>query len=397
MAIRNPAESRAWPGEVAALVNEELLRREPAILGLRNDGVNWYLRFRAAFSALWVQVHIQGTGVGQGGSTYNPAQFVSSTLSDCRSNRVQDVTITRSGPLWVFLIPVQYDGVATKILYDGQSGRPDNMVFLSLDDVAAGSRGMMGPPGFEGIDGLEGPPGPPGPQGPTGATGPPGSGGSGAGAMGPPGTDGLDGEPSFEMGPPGPIGATGASGSAGAAGSPGPAGIPGLDGLDGEPSWEPGPPGLAGVAGAAGAPGSAGAAGAAGAPGFDGLDGEPSWEPGPPGPTGPVGPGGVQTGTAVLDFGVFPGSSHTTVAVTGQAAIAAGAKVQAWVRPVASADHTDDEHIVETLNVVVGAITPGTGFTIHGFNESTLTDVSGPEPKGTMLYGQFNVNWQWAA
>ena len=51
-------------------------------------------------------------------------------------------------------------------------------------------------------------------------------------------------------------------------------------------------------------------------------------------------------GTAVLDFGAFPGKSDASVAVTGQAAIVAGSLVEAWIRPVDTADHTADEHML---------------------------------------------------
>ncbi|MDQ3024109.1 MAG: hypothetical protein M3R04_06980 [bacterium] len=129
------------------------------------------------------------------------------------------------------------------------------------------------------------------------------------------------------------------------------------------------------------------------------------------------------TGTATLDFGAFPGSSHATIAVTGQAAIVAGSLVEAWIRPVATADHTADEHMVETLKVVASDIVAGTGFTIHGFNtngqtepvqlvphntslvtaSATTINIKTAEPgrtgnlggKGTMLYGQWTVAWVW--
>lgn len=122
------------------------------------------------------------------------------------------------------------------------------------------------------------------------------------------------------------------------------------------------------------------------------------------------------TGTATLDFGAFPGSSHATVAVTGQAAIVAGSLVEAWVRPVATADHTADEHMVETLKVVAADIVAGTGFTVHGFNTNEIYEpVSAIEPigvqrdcgrqdsqtararggTGTLIYGAWTVAWAW--
>ena len=49
--------------------------------------------------------------------------------------------------------------------------------------------------------------------------------------------------------------------------------------------------------------------------------------------------------TSVLDFGAAPGSSEASIAVVGQAAIAAGAKVHAYIMGTdTSADHTADDH-----------------------------------------------------
>jgi len=58
----------------------------------------------------------------------------------------------------------------------------------------------------------------------------------------------------------------------------------------------------------------------------------------------------MATGTTTIDFGAFPGATDATVAVTGQAAIVAGSLVEAWIRPVATADHTADEHRVEEIS-----------------------------------------------
>lgn len=229
------------------MLNEEFLRLEPVIIGWRDDGVSFFLRFRSAFQTPWVQVHVQGTGLNQGGATYSPANFVTSTQVDCRADRIQDVTITIAGAMWIFLVPVQYDGAGVKILYDGQSGRPNKMGFI---EVGTQRVGAIGPPGPEGMEGPEGSMGAPGPQGPIGATGP--SGASGGG-IGPPGMDGIDGEPSFEMGPPGPVGSAGPPGIAGGVG---PMGAPGTDGIDGEPSFEMGPPGPQGVPGPVGSAGA---------------------------------------------------------------------------------------------------------------------------------------------
>ena len=126
------------------------------------------------------------------------------------------------------------------------------------------------------------------------------------------------------------------------------------------------------------------------------------------------------TGTATLDFGAFPGASDASVAVTGQAGSVAGSLVEAWLRPAASADHSADEHLIETLRVEAGYIVPGVGFTIYGINTNQLNEpVTPPRAarfggtgqdagagkqdaqtrdqggKGARIYGQWTVAWVW--
>jgi hypothetical protein len=111
-------------------------------------------------------------------------------------------------------------------------------------------------------------------------------------------------------------------------------------------------------------------------------------------------------GTTSVDFGAFPGKSDASVDVTGQADIVAGSLVEAWIRPVDSADHLADEHIYETIGVVAGNIISSVGFTIYMYNTSQLfekldkpsRDNAAPaqnDGAGTRLYGVFNVNWVW--
>ena len=98
----------------------------------------------------------------------------------------------------------------------------------------------------------------------------------------------------------------------------------------------------------------------------------------------------MATGTATLDFGAFPGATDTSLAVTGQAAIVSGSLVEAWIRPVATADHSADEHWVESLHVSAGLIVAGTGFTIYGRVRSD--DAVG---RGSRLYGTWTIAWAW--
>jgi len=90
------------------------------------------------------------------------------------------------------------------------------------------------------------------------------------------------------------------------------------------------------------------------------------------------------TGTDTVDFGAFPGSLYTTRAVTGQAGIVSGSLVEAWIRPVATADHSADEHTVDPPRVIAADIVAGTGFTIHGLSMNEFRH-----------HGLYTVAWAW--
>jgi hypothetical protein len=118
-------------------------------------------------------------------------------------------------------------------------------------------------------------------------------------------------------------------------------------------------------------------------------------------------------GTATLNFGAFPGTGHATVNVTGQAGIVSGSLVEAWIRPVTTADHTSDEHLVAGFDVYAADIVAGTGFTIHGINNNRLIErsnvprttpytVGGRSTAGfvsksidNLTYGQWTIAWAW--
>lgn len=131
----------------------------------------------------------------------------------------------------------------------------------------------------------------------------------------------------------------------------------------------------------------------------------------------------MATGTVLLDFGAFPGNSDASVVIGGQALILSGSLVEAWIFPIATADHTADEQMLETLRVFAGNIVAGTSFTIYGFNTSEFNEplirargrgptAISPNPTlagqlqssqgfqmptrggiGTRLYGTFNIAW----
>jgi len=123
-------------------------------------------------------------------------------------------------------------------------------------------------------------------------------------------------------------------------------------------------------------------------------------------------------GTAIVDFGAFPGASDASVAVTGQAGILTSSLVEAWIYPLATSDHSADEHMVETIRAFADASTiiAGTGFTIKVFNMSEFyAQPVSPGPSkfrsaaatvygfvggslsepGTLLYGKWTVAWVW--
>ena len=66
------------------------------------------------------------------------------------------------------------------------------------------------------------------------------------------------------------------------------------------------------------------------------------------------------------------------------------AVIEVNLTPVATTDHTADEHLVETLRVFAGNIVAGTGFTIYGTNDAQAFGID-----GTRIWGKWTVNWQW--
>ena len=97
------------------------------------------------------------------------------------------------------------------------------------------------------------------------------------------------------------------------------------------------------------------------------------------------------SGTTTLDFGAFPGTFDASATITGQAGIVAGSLVGAWIRPEATADHSADEHRIETIAIVADTIVAGTGFTIYGREAGADTTRN----EGHRLYGLFTVAWAW--
>lgn len=97
-------------------------------------------------------------------------------------------------------------------------------------------------------------------------------------------------------------------------------------------------------------------------------------------------------GTTTVNFGAFPGTSDASVDVSGQAGFVATSLVEAWVFPVATADHSVDEHFVEPLRAQARYKVDGT-FTIYVLNASDLRDLV--SDIGTLVYGLWTVAWVW--
>jgi hypothetical protein len=133
--LRSPPDGNPYLTQLVGLLNAEFMRREPTVVGFWQDATKIYVRFRAALATSWVQVHVQSTQAGEGGTTaYDDTNYTSTTEVDCRADRLQDIDVTfvAASTYVVFLIPVQDDGAGTKVLYDGQGGRPDNMAAVGF-------------------------------------------------------------------------------------------------------------------------------------------------------------------------------------------------------------------------------------------------------------------------
>lgn len=91
-------------------------------------------------------------------------------------------------------------------------------------------------------------------------------------------------------------------------------------------------------------------------------------------------------GTATIDFGAHPGSNEASVAVTGQGAISATSKAEAFIMADdTTGDHTASDHryLAAFVGLTCGTPTAGTGFTIYARSAEKMR-------------GQFSIRWVWA-
>lgn len=94
-------------------------------------------------------------------------------------------------------------------------------------------------------------------------------------------------------------------------------------------------------------------------------------------------------GTTTINFGAFPGTTDTSVAVSAPA-IAANSLVEAWIFPATTADHSADEHFIEPPLIVAGNVQAGVGFTIYA-----KCQPDAPSTDGDECWGLWNVAWVW--
>jgi len=107
-------------------------------------------------------------------------------------------------------------------------------------------------------------------------------------------------------------------------------------------------------------------------------------------------------GTTTVNFGAFPGTADTSVAITGLTSILSSSLVEAWIIPTATADHSADEHWVDPPRVVAGNVVAGVGFTIYatarddnGFPTQPANGRRQEFTNTNALYGQWTVAWVW--
>jgi hypothetical protein len=97
-------------------------------------------------------------------------------------------------------------------------------------------------------------------------------------------------------------------------------------------------------------------------------------------------------GVIEIDFGAFPGKSDASVLVpeTGVSNHPTSL-AEAWLVAVATADHTADEHLVETIGVRTGPCVAGVGFMAYAVNTSQLNEALAPGGEGPAASAAFGA------
>ena len=99
--------------------------------------------------------------------------------------------------------------------------------------------------------------------------------------------------------------------------------------------------------------------------------------------------------STTINFGAWPGKARAAADVSGQTGYVAGSRVEAFVLPVLTADHSIDEHRSVMLKVMAYWKIDGT-FTIEGYEsaQSSIRDNKGQFRKH-FLHGLYTIGWAW--
>lgn len=104
-------------------------------------------------------------------------------------------------------------------------------------------------------------------------------------------------------------------------------------------------------------------------------------------------------GVATADFGAFPGSQMVLVTVSGQNGLIASSKIQAWIAPIATADHGIDDHICESQFLQA---TPY--YSVDGTFIIQVETINPPQTRYPparqgdkyRVWDDFSIGWSWA-
>lgn len=91
-------------------------------------------------------------------------------------------------------------------------------------------------------------------------------------------------------------------------------------------------------------------------------------------------------GTAVINYGAYPGANESSIVVTGLGTISATSKVEAYIMgDDTTSDHTASDHryIAALIGITCGTPSTGTGFTIYARSTQKIQ-------------GTFALRWVWA-
>jgi hypothetical protein len=106
------------------------------------------------------------------------------------------------------------------------------------------------------------------------------------------------------------------------------------------------------------------------------------------------------SGSTTINFGAFPGAPAAQVDVTGQTGFVASSPLEAWLLPIATADHSIDEHMIEEMTVRAHWIADGS-FRIVAIadprqQQTRLSEAPNlNQAQKNTLFGQFSIGWAW--